>query len=109
MRKPQNNSDQSAFHLPAAHKDVQLILIMAALEGEKQQYRNKSQRRWDTKTLTQPQSQSVSRNTALSSRWSFCGIPMCPQASFNKWPVHQVPVCAQVSFSSSGGNLKVGI
>lgn len=32
MRKPQNNSDQSAFHLSAAHIDVQLILLMAALE-----------------------------------------------------------------------------
>lgn len=32
MRKPQNNSDQSAFHLSAAHIDVQLILLMAVLE-----------------------------------------------------------------------------
>ncbi len=32
MRKPQNNSDQSAFHLSAAPIDVQLILLMASLE-----------------------------------------------------------------------------
>lgn len=35
MREPQNNSDQSAFHLSCAHMDVQLILLMAALEENK--------------------------------------------------------------------------
>lgn len=38
MRKPQNNSDQSAFHLSAAHIDVQLILLMAVLEENKTAY-----------------------------------------------------------------------
>lgn len=33
-RKPENNSDQSVFHLCAAHMDVQLILLMAVLGGE---------------------------------------------------------------------------
>lgn len=40
MRKPQNNSDQSAFHLSAAHIDVQLILLMAALEENKKSIRH---------------------------------------------------------------------
>ena len=35
MREPQNNSDQSAFHLSTAHIDVQLSLLMAALEENK--------------------------------------------------------------------------
>lgn len=35
MRKPQNNSDQSAFHLSGTHIDVQLILLMAVLEENK--------------------------------------------------------------------------
>lgn len=35
MRKPQNNSVQSAFHLPVAHEDEQPILLMASLEENK--------------------------------------------------------------------------
>lgn len=35
MRKSQNNPDQSGFHLSAAHMDVQPILLMAVLEGNK--------------------------------------------------------------------------
>lgn len=38
MRKPQNNSDQSAFHLSAAHIDVQTILLMAVLEENRKWY-----------------------------------------------------------------------
>lgn len=34
-RKSQNNPDQSAFHLPAAHIDVQPMVLMAVLEENK--------------------------------------------------------------------------
>ncbi len=35
MRKPQNTTDQSAFHLSAAYTDVQPSLLMATLEENK--------------------------------------------------------------------------
>lgn len=35
IRKAQNNSDQSAFHLSTPHIDVLLILLMAALDENK--------------------------------------------------------------------------